>query len=346
MAEHAFEQAAECFARIGDKQNALRSRLRQAFLRWDAGELAQADAILAQVLATTDEPSVRGMALGYRGNVRRARAQYDQMHADYKIAIDLLKTADDALYAATFEMDRGVAWLLQDEFAQAAASLLEASRRSDSVGSDPMLGALIDHYQAICSRALRDFPEAVAARVATFAPPQTVAMRFLQRTHAMLGESMGAAAAGVQLEALRADCPPYQHGRITLELLRRICCQSVPAFDTCLLVDESNRKLVIGNAIHLDLSLYQAEWRIALALAAQASSNSPVPLEVTDLAQVGWPEESLVDGSERNRVHVALSNLRKRGLRSILLRHGRGYALSSLIRVVYLDAQGVSTPIK
>ena len=57
-------------------------------------------------------------------------------------------------------------------------------------------------------------------------------------------------------------------------------------------------------------------------------------MPVDDLVAAGWPDERILSAAAGNRIGVALTSLRKLGLRDILQREGDGYALDPAVPVV------------
>lgn len=67
--------------------------------------------------------------------------------------------------------------------------------------------------------------------------------------------------------------------------------------------------------------------RSLVNLLAALASHLDAPLSTADLIHAGWPGEQPVGASGATRVYVALSTLRKLGLRDALRREGDGYCL-------------------
>ena len=67
--------------------------------------------------------------------------------------------------------------------------------------------------------------------------------------------------------------------------------------------------------------------RILAVLVAQRAASPGVPSSMSDLLAAGWPDERVIERAGANRVHVALTALRKLGLRELLLRRDDGYVL-------------------
>jgi tetratricopeptide (TPR) repeat protein len=57
------------------------------------------------------------------------------------------------------------------------------------------------------------------------------------------------------------------------------------------------------------------------------------PLTIAQLAETVWPGEKMLQVAAKNRVHVAVSSLRKLGLAALLLHRDRGYLLDPSARI-------------
>ena len=76
---------------------------------------------------------------------------------------------------------------------------------------------------------------------------------------------------------------------------------------------------------------------LTLVLAALAALRDETPgktLGIDDLCKAGWPGERITRDAARRRVYVTINELRKKGLKDALLRHGTGYLLDPSITTV------------
>ncbi len=90
-----------------------------------------------------------------------------------------------------------------------------------------------------------------------------------------------------------------------------------------------------------DLRGRDAARRILAALAEQHRKARGEPLSADSLAGLGWPDEIVAPSARTNRLNVALTNLRKRGLRPHLCCREGGYLLDPALptqRIVTLPA--------
>jgi tetratricopeptide (TPR) repeat protein len=88
-----------------------------------------------------------------------------------------------------------------------------------------------------------------------------------------------------------------------------------------------------------DLEVHRAQRAVLGALVDQHRLAPGLPLTVEALVRAGWPGERVQPQAAKNRLHVTLSKLRKRGLTGHLERDGTGYRLTPALRV------GVGAPI-
>lgn len=82
--------------------------------------------------------------------------------------------------------------------------------------------------------------------------------------------------------------------------------------------------------------------RLVLCLAQQRRASPGLSLSIDTLLEAGWPGERPIREAGLNRVYVALSKLRKLGLRTALQRADAGYRIDPRVRIQFeeLDASG------
>ena len=77
--------------------------------------------------------------------------------------------------------------------------------------------------------------------------------------------------------------------------------------------------------------------RLLGALAHQARSDPGEALSLHELLAAGWPDEEVIEAAGTNRVYVALTTLRKLGLRAALVRTRAGYLLDPGLDLHFVD---------
>ncbi|HHH27385.1 MAG TPA: tetratricopeptide repeat protein, partial [Polyangiaceae bacterium] len=107
--------------------------------------------------------------------------------------------------------------------------------------------------------------------------------------------------------------------RLALRLLRAALGHGSLRLNT------STRRISLPDGSLVDLSRRAVLWRLVEALAAARMEKPPRPMDAEALLSAGWPGEAPTGESGLNRVKVALSTLRKLGLREVLCRRDGGY---------------------
>ena len=94
-----------------------------------------------------------------------------------------------------------------------------------------------------------------------------------------------------------------------------------------LIIAADGRELTPPGGEPVDLSRRGALRRILAFLAARRRDAPGVGADVDTLREAGWPGERMHPESANNRVYVAVTTLRKLGLRGILVCWEDGYLL-------------------
>ena len=87
-----------------------------------------------------------------------------------------------------------------------------------------------------------------------------------------------------------------------------------------------------GGATH-DLASRQVLRRLLLRLVESHREARGEGISLDALREAGWPGEAVMHGAAVNRVHVALTELRRRGLKPWLLHKQGRYLLDPSLRV-------------
>ena len=91
-------------------------------------------------------------------------------------------------------------------------------------------------------------------------------------------------------------------------------------------VDRAKRCVRVGSR-EAELARRGSLWRIWERLVDAHLAGEP-GITRDGLVEAGWPDESVLPESASARVHVALSTLRKLGLRDCFVRHGERYRIA------------------
>ncbi|MBL8684741.1 MAG: tetratricopeptide repeat protein [Myxococcales bacterium] len=108
-------------------------------------------------------------------------------------------------------------------------------------------------------------------------------------------------------------------------------------------IGPSDEWFAIDEGERQDLRLYGPLGRVFVAL-VEAKSRPGEWLSIDALFAVGWPGERALASAANNRVHVALSDLRRRGLRPWLVHREGRYRLADALGV-RRSTEGFSEPV-
>lgn len=126
--------------------------------------------------------------------------------------------------------------------------------------------------------------------------------------------------------------------RIAAELLERaIDGAAAPAGSLVVARDGSSMRLPSGERV--DLAGKSKLMRVLAALVSARLARPGEPLTSAALFEAGWPGERVPRAAAMNRLHVALDQLRKHGLREVLNRGEGGFFLDPSVPCVW-DASG------
>ena len=179
------------------------------------------------------------------------------------------------------------------------------------------------------SRAFRDLDQAQTAR--ELDDPEG-----LERARAAAYERLKRAETG--RDGSPALLEVFDDARIVVSLLRtRLDALDAAEPGHVLIVSRDGQRFrPPGGAWH-DFGRKTSAKHILAALVRQHSRSDAPPLTVEAIFEAGWGEQSIQPESLANRVYVALSDLRKRGLGPLLMRSDDGYFLDPTLRVVEID---------
>ncbi|HEY1960006.1 MAG TPA: NACHT domain-containing protein [Polyangiaceae bacterium] len=190
---------------------------------------------------------------------------------------------------------------------EADAALETAERAADILGSEPALACNVRVHRLALELRKRD------------------------------GE--GAARAIAEAEALVAKSPS-DDSRFALRTLRGVVDTGAPREEAALVVWSDGGAFQLPHAPRAVPLPDQSPLRHILRTFAERRLAAPgEAVSMEEVIRAGWPGERMDADAALNRAHVALSSLRKLGLRGILVHGGGGYMLSHavLVRVIKAD---------
>jgi hypothetical protein len=105
-----------------------------------------------------------------------------------------------------------------------------------------------------------------------------------------------------------------------------------------LVLHRDARWLVLPTGHSVDCSGHKLLRRLLLALATAHRARPGEPLSWPALVTAGWPDERILPRPARNRIHVALSRLRRLGLGPWLVHVPDGWMLSPTLDIELSEA--------
>lgn len=307
--------------------------------------------------------------LGGRGDLGQARELYLQSLAAAEEAGDrrlqalvigqlgLLEQRQDGPGAGGSHLERAVALLAGAEAWQFEAFLTAAlSVERAAHGRTEEAAALLDRAEALLAdragervldlfRVHRGHLELAQARRADAIGDPAAARQYrheasarLERAERMRIDGDGEHAAGLVLDP--ADLA------FAVRLLRQAFEQAEPAAAIAalapgepppphaLVVDADGAWFQPPGGELVDLSRRRPLMRLVAALADHRWRAAPAPLTLADLVAAGWPGERILPAAAQDRLHVAISTLRKLGLRNLLLHAQGGYFFDRGVPVI------------
>ncbi|MCB9586002.1 MAG: tetratricopeptide repeat protein [Polyangiaceae bacterium] len=250
---------------------------------------------------------LEGHLLGYFGALRHERArqlgdteEIDSAREHYKSSLLILRGIGDRRQEGVFSAALGALEAEQGRLAAAREAFSSATEVLEPLGDAGLVLALELH------RAHLDLALARDAK-----PKEQAALR-------ASADSRLAAALAPQHTTLLSQS---DDARFALRLL-----QLSLSHDAVVFRGESGL-LDLPGSEQMDLSARQPLRRIVAALIEQRLTGPGVSLSQDQLIEAGWPGERMTPFAAQNRLKVALSTLRKLGLRELLLRDEQGYLL-------------------
>ncbi len=317
-----FERALAAAESAGDVATAFASTLALARVRIEQLRIDDARALLERALTLRpvaahrrDEAIARarlGLCDEIDGRLADAAAIYEDAIAAHAEAEDLAAEGTVRLWLARVEAARG-------EAARAHGSLDEGRRRVHASGAAPLL-PLCD----LCEASV----ELAASRAWSGGA--------LDASRDRARRALDAASRPLDGRALAADA------RIAAAMLARAlgdapasaAAATSVAPDDALVVARSARRFRLprGEAVSLSTS---RSLRLILERLTDARENEPgTALAPEALLAAGWPGERVLHDAGASRVYAAVAQLRRKGLRDVLLRRDDGYLLDPRVAVV------------
>ena len=288
-----------------------------AILAQEQGEFAEARGHFQSAerkLSRSGARLLEAHVRGYSGALHHELGELDQACLAYARALRVLHEVGDVRLEGLFSAALGGADAARGRIEAAREAFAAAQGLLSEVGDPGLLEALSLH---------RGFLSLAASE------------RAQSRGEAAVSQAERSAALQLARRArLRLDSGELAHSddaRFALRLLERALRSEAWVFDL------TRGALKPPGEAEIELATRPQLLRIARALAEQRVAAPGIALGQDALLSLAWPGEKMTADAAANRMKVALSTLRKLGLRALIQRTEAGYLLDPLLPLV-IDA--------
>jgi predicted ATPase len=233
----------------------------------------------------------------------------------------------------------GLAARASNEHEDAARELREGLSLLRQSGSR---GTLREHYYATALASVSSEAPLPASDLVHEAEPELRPALALEELHLELVRSGGlragdpAAVERIRAERIRIggrpDARPAAEERISAAALAHLLDEGAPAIGA-LLVDADGAFFQCPGEDRVDCRQRPVLRRMLATLATNSEEREPRLVSFAELVRAAWPGERGSESSHKNRVHVALSTLRRLGLRDWLVADPQGWALRRPVQI-------------
>jgi predicted ATPase len=329
----------------------------RAFAGWGLAHALHAGGADDEAFAVIDhaldveERVVRGprpaMYVMLRGAILHALGRWDEAAADLDEAVALVRALGAPAYLARYTLARALLAVERGERA-AERGLAEAAALAREASDEPTAATA-----AIAGALTRLARGDVAGATARLAPLRPGRERWSAEPRALFDLVAAAArsAGGKPPRRPRLDAVLVGHDGRTplLRFARRVIAAAVPddagaiapaSGAPALRVSEDCSLVELPGGRRVQLGERAPARRLLRGLVARRLRAPGEALSVSELAVAGWPGERIEARAAKNRVHVALSELRRTGMRDLVRRSARGYFLDPAVHVAVRGGLG------
>ncbi len=298
-------RAIDTLAGLGDRSARAMVQIDFGLVEQELGDLESARTALDEAWKVHRDAGNRrfmGIAAGYRAGVELESGNRERALVLYDEALGSIGGIGDAKLEAVFGSARA-AILAKNGHLEDAELGFDAAEKSAALQGEPRIVATVALHRGHLDLARGDRAAAIGRRAAAAGLlEQSDDVRFALR---ILDAALGTA---------KEDAPTH---------------------DDALVIAHDGRWFKAPNAAERsELGKRETLKRILLELARRRVETPGIPASRDDLVTVGWPGEKLDADSANNRLSVALSELRRAGLRDVLLHVEGGHMIDARVPVV------------
>ncbi|MFS8067554.1 MAG: tetratricopeptide repeat protein, partial [Byssovorax sp.] len=306
------------------------TRVNLGVLEQEQGDLDTALAhyeVGLRLLERAGDRRLEAIALGNLGVLQHERGQLESARSYHERALAALRTTGD-VRSETLARGRLAMVLAALGHDTASRGLLAEAELAVTSGGDSLGAAFVD---LAWGAAELSAAEALEAR-----DPQG-ARALLQRVRQRMERAHRSSATGGPSPAELSD--DVRIGlRILSDALGRLSAEAAEELsaDALVIAPSAGRYRPPGGEWE-DLHQHPVLRRILFALVEQRRARPGVGLSLEAIQRAAWPGERIRVGAAANRIYVAVSKLRRRGLRDFLRSQDDGYALDPNLEVQRFD---------
>ncbi|MFK7931572.1 MAG: tetratricopeptide repeat protein [Myxococcota bacterium] len=340
----AYETAETALRGLAHARGLMLCEANRAAVCHDKGELeaaAQGYGRALQVASTLGEDRLRAIFGGNLGALFLEQGDSDQARATLADALRALSRESDPRFLAVIHVNLGNVDLVEGLLDAADTHYVRAL--SAFAETDPASEALCHARRGAVAAQRDDLEQARAHHELADALAQPLqaphATREMALWRAILEWKAGDRAAALRRRTEAITGSPSladvsDEARLVLRLLESMMSDATQV----LTVGPSGQWFRLPDGPRVDIARYAACCRI-LAFLASWAERKPGHLSDADaLIEAGWPGERIVPAAARNRLSVALVQLRKQGLREVMQRSAAGWRLDPEWPTVLLRA--------
>ncbi|MFO0659969.1 MAG: AAA family ATPase [Polyangiaceae bacterium] len=283
----------------------------------DLGDTSAAEVELSRLDPSAHSMVLRGQLAHEQGDVKQARMWHERAMG---------MSLDDGDHRTAHWAEINLAMALRDlgESALAFASLTHTRERA----SRPLRALALTQLAAVERDAGRDSEaDELLAQAPANVPPWVTAVTDLERARAQRSTM---APVGI-LARLSLRCALSRDAARRTETPKSVAPpESAPSSARTTLIGPEGRWFEIAQGETVSLSRRPVLAKLLFALARKADRL----MTPEELVAAGWPEERVLASAAAHRVRVAISTLRKMGLRSVLITEDDGYRLLGPVVIV------------
>lgn len=372
------EAAVSAARKLGDDWTLARALSSKAILCLDIGQVEGARDAVDEALAVLDRvdaPRTRTSAMVAAAILAHLDRHAERAELAYQAVATLLERVGDRRLRALCEGFRAIAIAQQGRLADArrllGQAIIEIEPFADRWSQSLLLShrAVIEAMSGRMSEAMHSIHDAarVSKGVADLRLERVLAIQRARiETHAMHAaerHEQPAEAAIHRRQALDALGPlsgssqgsPALFGYDVQIAARSLLSEDPPVEVRALLESALTNKQVLlvqrdgawfwlsGESARHDCSDAPVLQRVLAAFAAHMAAQPSAVLTRPAFVEAAWPGERILAAAAKNRLHVAIAQLRAMGLRDVIRTVTNGYGLDPAVRVLIVDDRVATT---